>query len=81
MAKTKRITIMVDVEPDTFENTAEGMVEHVNNGVNNGSIILLHVMYGSNQESRVALPLIIDELENAGFSFVTVSELLEEMSW
>lgn len=79
LRQEKRITVTVDLEPDTFENTAEGMVEHVSSGVKNGSIILLHVMYSSNQESRTALPLIIDNLQNAGYSFVTVFELLEEM--
>ncbi len=44
--------------------------------VSNGSIILLHVMYGVNQEARAALPLMIDSLQNAGYSFVTLSELL-----
>lgn len=78
LRQEKRTTVMVDLEPDTYERSTEGMVDHVRNGVQNGSIILLHVMYEGNGEARAALPLIIDELTNAGYSFVTVSELLAE---
>ena len=74
----QRTTVMVTLEPDTFERTAEGMRVHVNEGIVPGAIILLHVMYESNQEARAALPLILDNLMNAGYNFVTISELLKE---
>jgi peptidoglycan/xylan/chitin deacetylase (PgdA/CDA1 family) len=41
-----------------------------------GSIILLHVMAESRTESRKAIPGIIQGLQEQGYSFVTVSELL-----
>ena len=41
-----------------------------------GSIILLHVMPKSRVESRRALPAIIQGLEERGYDFATVSELL-----
>ena len=43
-----------------------------------GSIILLHVMYGSRAESRAAMPGIIDGLQARGYRFVTISELLAD---
>ena len=77
LMRHQRITVMLTLEPDTFERTAEGMRVHVNEGVVPGAIILLHVMYESNQEARAALSLILDDLVNAGYNFVTISELLE----
>ncbi len=71
-------TVTWDVEPDSYpevavspENTAGYVLEHARNG----SIILLHVMYGGN--SLDAVPGIVEGLKEKGFEFVTVNELLE----
>jgi peptidoglycan/xylan/chitin deacetylase (PgdA/CDA1 family) len=45
-------------------------------GVRPGSIVLMHGMYDSRESSQVALPRIIEQLSDAGYRFVTVSELL-----
>ena len=76
LRQNDRTTVSASVEPDTFESSAEGMRNYVQKNVEHGSIILLHVMYEGNGEARAALPLIIDDLVNAGYNFVTVSELL-----
>lgn len=53
------------------------MVEHVVDNIVPGSIILLHVMYKSRTESLEAVEGIITSLKEQGYTFVTVSELLE----
>ena len=76
LRQNNRTTIMVSVEPDTFESSAEGMRSYVQREVEAGGIILLHVMYESNGEARAALPLIISDLQNAGYSFVSLQQHL-----
>ncbi len=73
-----RRTIMVDVEAETFARTGdskEEMVERVLRNTRPGSIILLHP-HSANDEPRKALPEIVRKLQDRGFRFVTVSELL-----
>lgn len=76
---TGRTTVTWDIEPETFDDVAadpKKIADHVLERARPGSIVLLHVMYGSRETSRQALPLIIDGLRGRGFSFVTVSELM-----
>lgn len=80
LAQNDRKTIMWDIEPESFPDVADdadALTRHVVERARNGSIILMHVMYRSREASRQALPKIIDELQSRGFSFVTVSRLLE----
>lgn len=80
LSRTGRVTIMWDVEPDSYPEVASdrhAIVEHVRSRVRPGSIIILHVMYPGRGESLAAVPGIIDSLREEGFEFVTVSELLE----
>lgn len=77
---TGRTTILWDVEPESYPEIAADagqIVTHVLDRARPGSIILLHVMYASRAETREALPGIIDGLQEQGYRFVTVSELLE----
>ena len=79
LAKTDRLTVTWDVEPESDSDVAADanrIVAHVLERTKPGSIILLHVMYPSRETSRQALPGIIDGLKARGFRFVTVSELL-----
>jgi chitin deacetylase len=79
LARSKRTTVTWDIEPESYPEVAKessGIVRHVEERVQPGSIILLHVMYDSRAESRRALPVIIDRLRARGYRFVTVSELL-----
>lgn len=73
--------IMWDLEPEsipTIANDFEKISSYVVDNIKPGSILLLHIMYKSREESRKSLPKVIDELKNKGFEFVTVSELLKE---
>ncbi|HEX7151153.1 MAG TPA: polysaccharide deacetylase family protein [Thermoanaerobaculia bacterium] len=79
LARTNRTHVTFDVEPETEERVAASaqlIADDVLQKVQPGSIILLHVMFRSREESRKALPLIIPRLRAAGYDFVTVSELL-----
>lgn len=77
--QTGRLNIFFDIEPESdpdVDGDAGRIAAHVTERARPGSIVLLHVMYGSRQASRDALPMIISELKRRGFEFVTVSELL-----
>ncbi|WP_245447631.1 polysaccharide deacetylase family protein [Nitratireductor sp. OM-1] len=81
LSSTGRTTIMWDVEPETYPDIADDLdafVTHVVDETRSGSIVLMHVMYGSRAISREALPGIVTGLRERGFEFVTVSDLLEE---
>ena len=75
-----RKTIMWSMEPDSFPEIARDagkIVEHVLENVEPGSIILLHVMYENREQSLRSVKGIIEGLKQQGYTFVTVSELLE----
>lgn len=79
LSKTNRKTITFDVEPETYPEvatSADKITEYVLSKTQPGSIILLHVMYGSRNESRKSVKPIIEGLRAKGYSFKTVSELL-----
>lgn len=79
LTKNNRKTIMCDVEPDSYPTVAKDsakITEYVRQRTRPGSIILLHVMYPSRVESLKAVGEIIASLENEGYRFTTVSELL-----
>lgn len=73
-------TVTWDVAPESHagarENT-QSMVEYVVNHTGSGSIILLHVLGSRNGIARDSLPLIIKQLRNRGYRFVTLPELLQ----
>ncbi len=80
LAQTGRTTIMWDLEPDShaeIAGEASRIVDHVVANARPGSIILLHVMYESRSESMKAVPGIIDGLRARGYTFVTITELLQ----
>ena len=79
LAGNDRTTVTWDLEPDSIEGiaaNADAMTSYVVDGVRPGSIVLMHVMYASREPSREALPQIIERLSDAGYRFVSVSELL-----
>lgn len=76
LAKTGRTTIMWDIEPEfppISANTVEGVTATVLAQARPGGIIILH---GRHWHSRWATPRILDGLQQRGYRFVTVSELL-----
>lgn len=76
LSKNNRKTITWDVEPETFVEKSEDLIKHTLDNTKNGSIILLHVMYGIRTESVKSVRPIIKGLREKGFEFKTVSELL-----
>ena len=79
LARTGRKSITWDVEPESDPKVAadsDRIAEHVLSRTQPGSIILLHVMYGSRGESMKAVGKIVEGLKAQGYSFKTVSELL-----
>ena len=82
LARTDRITVTWDVEPETYSGARPNSSEIVRKALEEtraGSIILLHVMYPSRAASLHALPEVITELRGQGFEFVTLSELIHEI--
>jgi peptidoglycan-N-acetylglucosamine deacetylase len=78
--KHNRKTILWNLEPDSYPDIAsdsEKIVKHVNERIEPGSIILLHVMYDSREESMKSVKGIINDLKAQGYTFQTVSEMLE----
>jgi peptidoglycan/xylan/chitin deacetylase (PgdA/CDA1 family) len=73
----------VDTEDWTDWTTVDSVVEGTKANTRPGSIILMHDGGDVTREKTIAaLPGIIDELRDEGYSFVTVSELLgNEIDW
>jgi chitin deacetylase len=73
-------TVTWNIEPDSFPDVAsdpQKIADHVLSKVTSGSIILLHVMYGSGENALNSIPGIVNGLREMGYEFVTVNELLE----
>jgi peptidoglycan-N-acetylglucosamine deacetylase len=78
--KHNRKSILWNIEPETYPKIAANsnkITDHVIGKIEPGSIILLHVMYESRRESLNSVKEIISSLKEQGYTFVTVSELLE----
>ncbi|HEX8625223.1 MAG TPA: polysaccharide deacetylase family protein [Allosphingosinicella sp.] len=67
--------VMIDVEEPTTEDP-RAYAERLVREAKPGSILLMHLMYRSNDTAREALPLVIRGLQARGFRIVTVGELL-----
>lgn len=79
MKEHNRKTIMWDIEPESYSEIAgntDNIVRYVMDNTKPGSIIILHPFF-KNEETRKALPIIIQKLRDEGYMFVTVSELLQ----
>lgn len=80
LKKHDRKTILWNIEPETYpeiESDSKKITDHVIGNIEPGSIILLHVMYESRRESLNSVKEIITSLKERGYSFATVSELLQ----
>lgn len=62
---------------DWAHNSTENIVKNVLSNTNNGSIILFHDYIYKNSPTPEALEIIIPSLLKKGYTFCTVSELLE----
>ncbi|WP_096199762.1 polysaccharide deacetylase family protein [Bacillus sp. FJAT-45350] len=80
LSENDRNTILWNIEPETnpeIASDSHNIVNHIVDNIVPGSIILLHVMYESRIESLNAVEGIVISLKEQGYTFVTVSELLE----
>ena len=75
LSRSDRATVLWSLEPDSWFSRHTDMVSHVSDNVQPGSIILLHAEIPARAEGRAALPLMIRELKQRGYRFITVSEL------
>lgn len=77
--KNDILSITWDIEPETYGRAGKAdrdIARHVIDNVKPGSIVLLHVMFKSRENSMNAVGDIIQGLKARGYRFVTVSELL-----
>lgn len=64
---------------DWAGTSVDAIVKNVSNNVKSGDIILMHDYVSSKCNTVAALRIIIPELLGRGYTFVTVSRLIEEM--
>ncbi|WP_410675757.1 polysaccharide deacetylase family protein [Amycolatopsis sp. cmx-4-68] len=77
LAEHHRTTITWDVEPDSDGTPDAAAIERTTlDQVRPGSIVLLHAMYGSREQTRQAIGPVVDRLKQRGYRFVTASQLL-----
>lgn len=80
LSRHNRKTITWDIEPDSFSeirHDSSKIVNYVLANTRPGSIILLHGMYSTRQESIDAIKGIVTGLRAQGYNFKTLSELLQ----
>lgn len=81
LSRNNRKTIMWNIEPDSYPELAsspEKITEYVSGSIKPGSIILLHVMYDNEERGSLeSVKGIAAALQEKGYRFVTVSELLK----
>ena len=78
LAAENRPSIMWDVTPKSEDMDPQEMANDIVAQAQPGSIVLMHVMYGSRETSRAALPFVIDGLRDRGFTLVTLDALLAD---
>ncbi|WKE67515.1 polysaccharide deacetylase family protein [Gallaecimonas kandeliae] len=79
LARHDILSVTWDLEPDSHPKVAgnsAAIARYVVDHARPGSIILLHVMFGSRQASMAAVPAIIQGLKAKGYRFVTLKELV-----
>ena len=80
LSKHDRKTIMWDVEPESYPEIAkspETIVQYVLQHTKPGSIILLHIWHYSKEEQSYIIENVAKGLKEKGYTFQTVSQLLQ----
>ncbi len=68
-----------DLAQDWARPGANFIIHRTLNLIRNGSIILMHDGGGDRSQTVNALPIIIESLQNRGFQFVTVKQMLDNL--
>lgn len=76
--KNNRHTVTWNIEPDTLYKKADDKIDYVKQQIEPGSIILMHPMYDQTGIELQAIEGILQALTAAGYTFVTVEELLKQ---
>jgi len=79
LAEHNITSVTWDVEPETYVNGTDShaLVQYTLAHTRPGSIILLHPMYAHSKSVMAALPKIVHSLRQQGYTFVTLSGLLQ----
>lgn len=80
LSHANRQSITWDIEPDTYPEIAsspERMIQYVVQKAKPGSIILLHIWHYTDEEAETVLKGVVSGLRAKGYTFQTVSELLQ----
>ena len=73
------VTVNYDIDSKDWKlRDSEAIVKNVLSQVSSGDIILLHDGGGDRQATVKALPEIIEQLQNKGYKFVTISDLMDQ---
>lgn len=73
------VTVNYDIDSKDWKlRDSEAIVDNVLNQASSGAIILLHDGGGDRQATLEALPEIIEQLQNQGYTFVTAGELMDQ---
>ncbi|MCQ6277195.1 glycosyltransferase [Bacillus sp. V3B] len=73
------VTVNYDIDAKDWKlRDSKAIVENVLNQVSSGDIILLHDGGGDREATVQALPKLIEQLQSKGYTFVTISKLMDE---
>ncbi|MCL6573358.1 MAG: glycosyltransferase [Bacillus sp. (in: Bacteria)] len=73
------VTVNYDIDANDWKlRDSKAIVENVLNQVSSGDIILLHDGGGNREATVQALPELIEQLHSKGYTFVTISKLMDE---
>jgi peptidoglycan/xylan/chitin deacetylase (PgdA/CDA1 family) len=73
--KLNLTTVLWNVFPRDYSSTSNQIIKRVLRNTKSGSLICLHDGPANRNETVKALPVIISELRNKGFEFVSLDEL------
>jgi peptidoglycan/xylan/chitin deacetylase (PgdA/CDA1 family) len=76
-AQKKQVVVMWSADSKDYYASSPAIVSNVLRNIEPGGIILLHDGGGDRAKTVAALPILIRELRDRGYEFVTVPELLE----
>jgi len=75
-------TVLWDVEAKDWTNPGIATIaNHILDQAKHGSIIILHDAGGDRSQTVAALPAIIESLQQRGFQFMTLDEIVKDLDF